>query len=246
MKPCVLLRNLPRTALPQDIWRLGGGSAEVRIDVLRTPFLQPSGSAIVTLPSERPPAWAAHRVNAKLTGGREIAASELSLDKARETMRSQYEGRPHTLYMALDALAAEPMRCVLLRNLPLQTTAEKLEKKLRRNYALVGEMGTPTPLVSDSLAPFARNDDGVRLPSELLGLSALPAPNSVLKLPPLYVASARSHRHAAGTDAWFLVRLESTAEAQRLVRSWHRRRYTPQKYPVENVGDRYVVDAELA
>lgn len=161
-------------------------------------------------------------------------------------MRSQYEGRPHTLYMALDALAAEPMRCVLLRNLPLQTTAEKLEKKLRRNYALVGEMGTPTPLVSDSLAPFARNDDGVRLPSELLGLSALPAPNSVLKLPPLYVASARSHRHAAGTDAWFLVRLESTAEAQRLVRSWHRRRYTPQKYPVENVGDRYVVDAELA
>ena len=106
-------------------------------------------------------------------------------------MRSQYEGRPHTLYMALDALAAEPMRCVLLRNLPLQTTAEKLEKKLRRNYALVGEMGTPTPLVSDSLAPFARNDDGVRLPSELLGLSALPAPSACSNFPP-----CTSLRHA--------------------------------------------------
>ena len=105
-------------------------------------------------------------------------------------MRKQYEGRPHTLYTALDVLTAEPMRCVLLRNLPLQTTAEKLEKKLRRNYALVGEMGTPTPLVFDSLVPFARNDDGVRSSSELLGLGALPAPNSVLKLPPLYVTSA--------------------------------------------------------
>lgn len=161
-------------------------------------------------------------------------------------MRTHYEGRPHALYAALDVLTAEPMRCVLLRNLPLQTTAEKLEKKLRRNYALVGEMGTPTPLVLDDLVPFARNDEAVRLPSELLELGVLRAPNSVLKLPGLYVILHRSHRHATGSDAWFLVRLESTAEAQRLVRSWHRRRYTPQKYPVENVGDRYVVDAELA
>ncbi|WFD01751.1 hypothetical protein MOBT1_000427 [Malassezia obtusa] len=243
VKPCVLLRNLPRTALPQDLRRLGAQSGDVRVDFLRTPLLQPTGRAIVSVPRETPPAWTARRLQGTTVGGRAIDASEvrrtltqLSFDDARALLRAQYASKPPALHTALDVLTAEPERCVLLRNLPMQTTAEKLEKKLRRSYALVGESDEPVPLALDAVRPLANDPEGPRLLSELWASQRPPAPRSVLKLPAL---------HASGTDAWFLVRLQSTVEAMRLVRSWHRRRYTPQKYPVENVGDRFVVDAEL-
>lgn len=156
-------------------------------------------------------------------------------------IRAHYASKPHAFYAALDVLVAEPERCVVLRNLPAHTTPDKLEKKLRRSYSLVGEPGVPSPLARGQLLPLAGN--GFRLPSELLVPKGLPVPQSVLKLPSLYVHDLR--RHAAGTDACFLVRLQNTVEAMRLIRSWHRTRYIPQKYPVENVGDRFVVDAEL-
>ena len=50
--------------------------------------------------------------------------------------------------------------------------------------------------------------------------------------------------HADSTSVSFLVSLRSASEAARLVRSWHRTRFAPQKYPVASTGDRFVVDAE--
>lgn len=194
VKPCVLLRNLPRTALPQDLRRLGAQSGDVRVDFLRTPLLQPTGRAIVSVPRETPPAWTARRLQGTTVGGRAIDASEvrrtltqLSFDDARALLRAQYASKPPALHTALDVLTAEPERCVLLRNLPMQTTAEKLEKKLRRSYALVGESDEPVPLALDAVRPLANDPEGPRLLSELWASQRPPAPRSVLKLPALYV-----------------------------------------------------------
>ena len=128
------------------------------------------------------------------------------------------------LRAALDVAHAEPARAVLLRGLPEHTTPEKLDTKLRRSYALAGDAGERLPPARGALAELdpARSHPW-RLPS-------------VVHLPP---------PHPDSTAAWFLVRLASVAEAMRLVRSWHRTHYSPQKYGVERTGDRYVVDAEL-
>lgn len=41
------------------------------------------------------------------------------------------------------------------------------------------------------------------------------------------------------------MRLQTPSEAMRLIRMWHRTRFIPKKYPVESVGDRYIVSAQL-
>lgn len=182
-------------------------------------MLQPSGVAILRFTSEaRAQTWSSTRVPLRL-GGEEIRTKTIELSDADRREQEHYAGFSPELVSAVDIAAAEPMQTVLLSNLPLQTTAEKLEKKLGRSYAL--NTGIP-----ECAWPVSR----------LVGAPAPPTVPAVWKLPPVHPDSA---------SAWFLVRLQTLSEALRLVRSWHRTRFLPQRFTVAQTGDRYVVEAHL-
>ncbi|WFD06006.1 hypothetical protein MVES1_001344 [Malassezia vespertilionis] len=149
-----------------------------------------------------------------------------------QKLRTHYASVPSALYAVLDACTAEPFQTVVLRNLPHLTTAAKLEKKLRRSYALLGKPFEVCALRARRLPPLGGGDGPQRV-SSILTKAPFPLLANVTKL---------AAHHSASS---FLVRLQSAAEAMRLVRSWHRTRYMPQKYSVERTGDAYVVDAHI-
>lgn len=182
-------------------------------------MLQPTGAAILRFTSEaHAQTWSTAQPPARL-GGEEIRTQAITLEEADLREKEHYKSFAPELVSAVDLAAAQPMQSVLLNNLPLQTTAEKLGKKLDRSYALDASIPTCTWPISQLV--------GAPIPS------AVPA---VWKLPPAHPESA---------SAWFLVRLQTTSEALRLVRSWHRTRFLPQRFTLAQTGDRYVVEAHL-
>lgn len=182
-------------------------------------MLQPTGSALLRFTSEaRAQTWTSASPPARL-GGEEIHTETLALKEADARERAHYGGFLPELVSVVDIATAQPMRSVLLNNLPLQTTVDKLEKKLARSYTLDASM-------PECVWPISQ-------------LVSVPIPTSVpavWKLPPT---------HPDSTSAWFLVRLQTVSEALRLVRSWHRTRFLPQRFTLAQTGDRYVVEAHL-
>lgn len=201
---CALLSRLPTTALPVDIKRLENNTVPKNIQFLRTPSLHASGAALTTFADEHDTLRFVKKADRATMGGETITVRPLSASEAQLLVQEHYASFPRGIDAVIQAIAFMPLSSVALRNLPHHTTAEKLDKKLRRSYELVDE--------------------------------AHGRMQSVFKLPPLDLDS---------TSASFLIRLASASEAMRLVRSWHRTRYMPQKYTVENTGDRYVVEAQL-
>lgn len=212
----VVLGNVPRTVLPSDIARLAHNAS---IDFVRTTQLHPSGSVLVTLADDAAAAEFAHKSNSMCLGGSAISARQISVADGLSLIRAPYAARP-SITAALDIIAGHAMRTVLLRGIPPKTMPVKLAKKLERSYALEnGELHVPL---------FG----GMRRHERTWSGSA----PSVLRVPATSPDS---------TVAAFLVRLQSTEEAMRLVRAWHRKHYSPQKYGIERTGDRYVVDASV-
>ena len=210
---------MPSTVLPADIQRWIRPCECDSVRFLRTPMLQPSGAAVLRFTSEaRAQTWCSTQPPARL-GGEEIRTQTVDLEDADLREREHYAGFSPELVSVVDIAAAQPMQAVLLSNLPLQTTADKLEKKLDRSYALNASMPKCTWPISRLV--------GAPIPS------TVPA---VWKLPPAHPESA---------SAWFLVRLQTMSEALRLVRSWHRTRFLPQRFTLAQTGDRYVVEAHL-
>lgn len=235
---CVWLTQLPPTALPADLQRLGlaGGErtpGKSHVAFLRTPLLEPTGTALVLLPSDADAQQYAQHASGSVLGGEEVHARELSVAEGVRRLYSHHAHLPRDMRLPMDLIAADAMQVVLLRGMPLLTTAEKLEKKLRRSYALAGAADTriaftPAPVTALRVAEAERRQ------STALGAPLTNAP-AVLKLP----------HHRDATAASFLVRMHSVSEAMRIVRSWHRSHYNPSKYGVERTGDRYVVDAHV-
>lgn len=212
----VALSNVPRSAIPSDIYRL---APRASVDFLRTPQLQLSGTVLVSLANDVAAADFTRYCNGISLGGADLGARQVSVAEGLALIRAPYAARPAAA-CALDMIAGSRMRAVLLKGIPPKTTPEKLEKKLRRSYVLADDRL--------EVPPFC----GVRRHDRLRNTRA-PA---VLRVPPAMPGS---------TVAAFLVRLHSTEEAMRLVRAWHRTHYAPQKYGVERTGDRYVVDASV-
>lgn len=216
----VLLRNVPYTAWTVDILRVAG---EVRrINFIRNPALLPTGSVLLEYASG---AHAGPQASLKpeplqdLCIGGEVVNVEWISDEQRDAfVQEQYAHWPAETLAAVDIGSSYPMHAVILRNLPLQTTASKLAKKLERSYAL----GVPSSVDWHVV--------------RTMGFTPLHSIPHVLKLPSM---------HPDSTSAWFLVCLQNLSEAMRLVRSWHRTRYLPQKFTMAQTGDRYVVDAHL-
>ncbi|WFD19276.1 hypothetical protein MCAP1_001499 [Malassezia caprae] len=182
--------RLPSTALPVDLQRWIRPCEADSVRFLRTPLLLPSGAAVLRFTSEaRAQTWSSTTPPARL-GGEEIRTKTIELSDADRWEKEHYAGFAPELVTAIDIAAAQPMQTVLLSNLPLQTTAEKLEKKLGRSYAL----NTSTP---QCMWPVSR----------LVGAPTPSAVPAVWKLPPV---------HPDSTSAWFLVRLQTSSEALRL------------------------------
>lgn len=184
---CVLLRNLPRTCFPDDLRRLRPEGSGARVDFLRTASLDCTGEALVTLDACRDRQDYARGVAGASIGGQQIEAEPLSLADALKKMRSKYASFSAETQVALDIVAAEPFRCVILRNIPPLTTAAKLERKLRRSYDLFGEEGAMAALEVEDLRPIGNAPSGVRIPSALLARECTRV-GAVHKLPLGYVA----------------------------------------------------------
>lgn len=213
---CALVRRVPYTALPSDVRRVVG--APVRMDFVRTPAMVPSETVMLEFATEAEAR--ALQKQRPCMGGEALHVECLSAAQRHAFLQRHYAHWPSEWLAALDIGASYPMQSVVLRNLPFDTTAEKLEKKLQRNYALGLQIPTRmdwhlSQLVRPTTPPLA-------------------ASFTVLKLPPL---------HTESTSAWFLVCLAKVSDAMRLVRSWHRTRFMPKKFTVGLTGDRYVVDA---
>ncbi|WFD30038.1 hypothetical protein MSPP1_001051 [Malassezia sp. CBS 17886] len=183
----VLLGHLPSSVLPGDILRTAGGAVPLRMDVLRTPTLHASED----------------------TG--HYGTFALSEADAAGRLRMHYARHPKELLSALDTIAAEPLRTAVLRNLPPQTTAAKLDRKLRRSYNLAGEDAQTAPVDTASLGPLG----GARRLSSILARVAdidehIPTADfpNVVQLPALRPGS---------TSSAFLVRMANISEAMRLV-----------------------------
>lgn len=158
-----------------------------------------------------------------LLGGETLTFEWIHHARCASFLQQYYAHWPPVLKAALDVGTSYPMHSVILRNLPAQTTPAKLETKLQRSYAL----GLPIPTHINwrrmQLTKHGRRNATPSVPA----VQALPL------------------GHADSTSTSFLVSLRSASEAARLVRSWHRTRFAPQKYTVAATGDRFVVDAEL-
>lgn len=198
-RACVLVRNVPRTALPDDVRRVSAAASGARIDFLRTPLLQASGDVLLSMADEARAEAYCQRAARAVVGGEALAvdsvrgiADQLCAEEAVARFQRQYQAMPVSMYAALDVIAAEPFHCVVLQNLPLQTTAEKLEKKLRRSYDLVGRPNVPHPLSVRRLTPLGGVPGGARLPSACLGAEAHGPLPSVLALP-TYVCILTQH-----------------------------------------------------
>lgn len=214
-----LLSGLPRTSWPSDVRRWAAPYGDAHVEFLRTPLLDPSGEALVHLGDDGQ-VRALVQGRAARIGGELIHVRELEEDEVSAYVARVYGRRPADQLMALDVAQARPLQSVLLRNAPRQTTAEKLARKLERSYRLA-------PLPRSAEIPWTRS----RLRSD----DALPD-GPILPLP---------SQLATTGSASFLVLLESAGEAARLVRSWHRTRFIPQRYTLASAGDRYIVDAQL-
>ncbi|WFD27053.1 hypothetical protein MNAN1_002049 [Malassezia nana] len=161
--------RLPSTVLPVDLQRWIRPCEADSVHFLRTPMLQPTGSALLRFTSEaRAQAWTLASPPARL-GGEEIHTETLSLKEADARERAHYGGFLPELVSAVDIAAAQPMRSVLLNNLPLQTTVDKLEKKLARSYKLDASM-------PECVWPI----------SQLLGVPIPTSVPAVWKLPPTH------------------------------------------------------------
>ena len=213
---CALVRRVPYTALPSDVRRAVG--APVRIDFVRTHAMVPSEMVMLEYATEAE--VRALQRQRPCIGGEALQVECLSAAQRHAFFQRHYAHWPSEWLAALDIGASYPMQSVVLRHLPFDTTAEKLEKKLQRNYALGLQI---PPRIDWHMSQL------VRPTTAPLALSF-----TVLKLPPL---------HAESTSAWFLVCLSKVSDAMRLVRSWHRTRFLPKKFTVGRTGDRYVVDA---
>lgn len=215
-----VLSRLPKTCWPSDIFHQAPAAQTIRF--VRTPSLHPSGQAVVHFAtSTEAQAWANVASSVRI-GGEPISATLYDTDQLASYVREMYARVPRDVVAVMDMIAAEPMHSVLLRNIPFHTTADKLTKKLQRSYSLAPTKNTQ--LVSWHL-------------TNMLGYEMPKGPwDSIVKIP---------HQDPESTSAWFLVRLQSVSEAMRLVRSWHRTRFLPQKFTLAHTGDRYVVEAQL-
>ncbi|WFD36281.1 hypothetical protein MCUN1_003159 [Malassezia cuniculi] len=128
----VALSNVPRSVVPPDIHRL---AASTSVDFVRTPQLQPSGTVLVTLADGKAAADFACRSHGLALGGAVLHARQINIADGLSMIRAPYAARP-SVTAALDMIAGHAMRTVLLRGIPPKTTPEKLDKKLRRSYAL--------------------------------------------------------------------------------------------------------------
>ncbi|PKI84892.1 hypothetical protein MVES_001260 [Malassezia vespertilionis] len=138
VRSSVLLKNVPRTALPDDVRRLGSASG-ARVDFLRNAALAPCGEALVSFAEPLRAEMYAAQAGRACVGGAALGARLMTQEDVFQKLRTHYASVPSALYAVLDACTAEPFQTVVLRNLPHLTTAAKLEKKLRRSYALLGK-----------------------------------------------------------------------------------------------------------
>ena len=129
---CALVRRVPYTALPSDVRRVAG--APVRIDFVRTHAMVPSEMVMVEYATEAE-ARALQRQRPCI-GGEALQVECLSAAQRQAFFQRHYAHWPSEWLAALDIGASYPMQSVVLRHLPFDTTAEKLEKKLQRHYAL--------------------------------------------------------------------------------------------------------------
>ena len=176
---CALVRRVPYTALPSDVRRVAG--APVRIDFVRTHAMVPSEMVMVEYATEAE-ARALQRQRPCI-GGEALQVECLSAAQRQAFFQRHYAHWPSEWLAALDIGASYPMQSVVLRHLPFDTTAEKLEKKLQRHYAL-----------------------GLQIPpridwhmSQLVRPTTPPLASSftVLKLPPLHFIDRRLLADAA-------------------------------------------------
>lgn len=71
---CVLISQLPRTALPDDVRRLGDRGALAGLEFFRTPHLAPTGSALALVAPGVDARGFAAAAHARLLGGQRLTA----------------------------------------------------------------------------------------------------------------------------------------------------------------------------